>query len=61
MLIDIFNMDNHDNLEKEIADLKKKIETYPMPNPPAALAVTLAQKEAELERMVNKKAGKKEH
>lgn len=61
MLIDIFNMDNHDDLEKEIADLKNKIETYPMPNVPTKLTEALAEKEVELERLVNKKAGKKEH
>ncbi len=54
MLIDIFNLDNQEDLEKEIAELKKKIETYPMPNPPAALAQALAEKEAKLAAMTGK-------
>lgn len=57
MLIDIFNLDNDDDLEKEIADLKKKIATYPMPNPPAMLTEALAEKEAELARRVTGNKG----
>lgn len=51
MSIQIFDIDKKDRLEKEIAELKQKITTYPMPNPPAKLVEALEAKETELKRM----------
>jgi len=51
VLINLFDDDKKERLEQEIAELKKKIDTYPMPNPPPVLQQALKAKEAELKGM----------